>query len=67
MRKLLRASALTLLLSIPAWAGEMGNPIAPPDGRPAQSSQEPAKTGDMGCPIAKDVMVTLLQSLLALI
>lgn len=67
MRKLLRASALTLLLAIPTFAGEMGCPIAPPDGRPAQSSSEPAKTGDMGCPVATDVMLTLLQSLLALI
>lgn len=67
MRKLLRASALTLLLAIPAWAGEMGCPIAPPDGRAAQTDSEPAKTGDMGCPRTTDVMRTLLQSLLALI
>jgi hypothetical protein len=68
MRKLLRASALTLLLAIPAWAGNIGCPVAPPpDGRAAQSSPEPAKTGEIGAPRAADVVRTLLQSLLALI
>ncbi len=67
MRKIIKAAVLTLVLTIPAWAGEMGQPIAPPpQGREAQASPEPAKTGDMGNPIATDVGLSLLQSLLAL-
>ncbi len=67
MRKLLRASALTLALAIPAWAGDIGMPVAPPDGRAVQSSSELAKTGDIGNPVTTDIVLTLLQSLLALI
>jgi hypothetical protein len=79
MRKIIKAAVLTLVLSIPVWAGEIGMPIAPPSGemgapiapppqgREAQASSEPAKTGDIGCPITTDVGLSLLQSLLALI
>lgn len=69
MRKLIKATVLTLVLAIPVWAGEMGNPAPPPpQGRPAEASTEPAKTGDMGNPIAAtDVEITLLQSLLTLL
>jgi hypothetical protein len=81
MRKLIKASVLTLALAIPAWAGDMGNPVAPPPlqgnmgcpaappsgGRTAQTSPEPEKTGEMGMPSAADVMRTLLQSLLSLV
>lgn len=67
MRKIIKAMVLTLMLAIPAWAGEIGFPIAPPpQGRQAQSSPEPAKTGDIGCPITTEVGLSLLQSLLAL-
>jgi hypothetical protein len=66
MRKIIKAAVLTLALAIPAWAGDIGCPIAPPQGRQAQSSPEPAKTGDMGFPIATEVGLSLLQSLLAL-
>jgi hypothetical protein len=70
MRKIIKATVLTLVLTIPAWAGDMGQPIAPPppQGRPAEASTEPAKTGNIGCPIdATDVGLTLLQSLLTLL
>jgi hypothetical protein len=61
---MLKASVLTLALAIPAWAGDMGYPIAPPNGRTA--STEPAKTSEIGCPLATNVAVTLLQNLLML-
>ncbi|HEY0547842.1 MAG TPA: hypothetical protein VGC91_20855 [Pyrinomonadaceae bacterium] len=73
MRKIIKATVLTLALAIPAWAGEIGAPIAPPSGdigNPlvATSSTGPTKTGDMGYPIdATDVGLTLLQSLLTLL
>jgi hypothetical protein len=74
MRKIIKAAVLILALAIPIWAGEIGNPIAPPPpgeiGNPlvAPSSTEPTKTGDMGFPInATDVGLTLLQSLLTLL
>jgi hypothetical protein len=67
MRKIIKAAVLTLALAIPVWAGDMGAPIAPPQGRQAQESTEPAKTGEMGCPItATDVGLSVLQSLLTL-
>jgi hypothetical protein len=67
MRKLFRASTLTLILAIPAWAGDMGCPAAPPSGgREAQSSSEPTKAGNIGCPVATEVALTLLRSLLTL-
>ncbi|MBV9209391.1 MAG: hypothetical protein JOZ52_02115 [Acidobacteria bacterium] len=70
MRKIIKAAVLTLVLTIPAWAGEMGQPIAPPppQGRSAEASTEPTKTGDIGCPIdATDIGMNLLQSLLTLL
>lgn len=69
MRKIVKATLLSLALAIPVWAGDIGQPIAPPDGdgRPSQTSTEPAKTGDIGCPIAgSQIAISLLQSLLAL-
>lgn len=66
MRRMLKASILTLALAIPVWAGEMGAPIAPPpDGRVVNAA-ETAKTGEMGCPLAKNVAITLFQNLLVL-
>ena len=70
MRKIIKAAVLTLVLTIPAWAGDMGQPIAPPppQGRSAEASTELTKIGDMGTPIsATDVGLTLLQSLLTLL
>lgn len=70
MRNTIKAAVLTLALAVPVWAGDMGQPIAPPlpQGRPAQESTEPAKTGEMGNPItATDIGLSVLQSLLALI
>ena len=70
MRKIIKAVVLTLVLAIPAWAGDMGYPIAPPppQGRPAEASTEPTKTGEIGFPVtATDVGLAVLQSLLTLL
>lgn len=68
MRKIIKATTLTLALAIPVWAGNIGQPIAPPPGGlQAQASTETARTGEMGNPIAaSDIALSLLQSLLAL-
>lgn len=69
MQKIIKAAVLTLMLAIPAWAGDMGCPAPPPpQGRSAEASTEPAKTGDMGFPVtATDIGMNLLQSLLTLL
>lgn len=69
MRKFIKATVLTLALAIPASAGEIGNPVAPPGeiGNPIASSTETEKTGDMGAPLAgSDIAITLLKTLLVL-
>lgn len=65
MRKIIKAATLTLALAIPVWAGNIGQPIAPPpDGRQAPVS---TVSGDMGCPIAgSEIAMTLLKTLLVL-
>ncbi len=69
MRNLVKAALLTIVLSVPAFAGDMGQPIAPPTGgRPAQASVGPTKTGDIEYPQAgSEFSIALLQSLLALL
>jgi hypothetical protein len=69
MRKLIKATVLTLALTIPAWAGDIGNPVPlPTQGRQATESTEPTNAGDMGAPItATDLGLSVLQSLLALV
>jgi hypothetical protein len=69
MRNLIKASLLTLVLTVPAWAGNMGQPIAPPGemGNPVATTTESARNGEMGCPIAgSEITMNLLQALLAL-
>ena len=68
MRNLVKAALLTLMLTVPAWAGDMGQPIAPPSGgRQVPTSTQPAKTGYIGCPIAgSEIAISLLQTLLVL-
>lgn len=66
MRNLIKVGLLTLVLTVPAWAGIMGQPVAPPpDGRQVQLTPEPPKTSDIGAPLAgSTIAITLLQALL---
>lgn len=68
MRKIIKATALTLAMAIPVWAGDIGQPIAPPlGGRPSPTSSAPAKTRNIGAPLAgSEISITLLQTLLGL-
>jgi hypothetical protein len=70
MRNIIKTTVLILVLAIPTLAGEIGNPIAPPDepGTPnVSNTTSSAKTGNIGCPIAgSEIAMSLLQSLLAL-
>jgi hypothetical protein len=56
MRKIMRASMLTFALMVTAYAGDMGNPI-----------EQPSSAATTQASTATEVVLNLLQSILALI
>ena len=69
MRKIIKAVVLTLVLAIPALAGEIGNPVALQGeiGNPIAYSTITTMTGNIGCPLTgTEVAISLLQAMLAL-
>lgn len=77
MRKTVRALLLVLSLSVCAYAGDMGNGVAPPPQEKTQTTSEPATPanddtsadGDMGNGVAATAAgaaLSLIQTLLTL-
>ncbi len=66
MRKLIQALVLTLALTAPIYAGEMGQPIAPPSNTTGEMGQPIAVSGDIQNGIAQATL-TVLEVLLAVV
>ncbi len=64
MRKLIQASLLTLALTAPIYAGDMQQPIAPPDPPTAQGEMQQPIAGEIPYGVTA-VWINLLVALIA--